>query len=495
MLRPWQLEVEINRKSTVSIHLQIANKIIDEIKLGRFPSGMALPGTRALANKLEINRKTVVQAYEELIAQGWLTSESKRGTFVSTSFLSVNSAKKAPNTLDYEMHQALRDKPSLANQKTEHEHINFSSSLSDTRLIPLEILSRAMRHALITLTRGNKQSYLEPSGATILKEALLHMLNFDRGLHSKLNNICVVRGTQMGIFITARVIIKKGDHVVIADFSDQLIGEAFLNCGAKLHYVDQDENGINLNALEAICQSQSIRAIYVTPHYQVPTTVSIPIQHRVHLLALAEQYNFLIIEDDHDFEFNFSSKPIPPLASLDKASRVIYIGSFSKILAPGFRIGFIAAPSEIIEHIVSEIMLIDRQGNIVTELAIAELLHTGEINRQSLKVSKIYDERRKIVIDLLNKELTDYIQFNVPDGGLSLWLTVHPKINMDILIKDCLDQKVRIVNGSEFHHKNKQISAISFGFASLNHKEITTGIKRLKMAFNLQAKALGQPRH
>ena len=211
-----------------------------------------------------------------------------------------------------------------------------------------------------------------------------------------------------------------------------------------------------------------------------------PMANRQTLLALADEYDFLIIEDDHDFEFNFSKKPIMPIASLDKPNRVIYVGSLSNILAPSFRLGFVVASREIIKHFSNEIMMIDRQGNTVMELAIAELLYTGEINRHILKIVKIYEERRAFIAKLINNELSDFVQFKMPDGGLALWLTVNPKINMQILVKDAELEKVRIVAGARFSLQSEPVSAIKLGFASLNNDEISLGIKRLKRAFMRQ---------
>lgn len=487
MLRPWGLEVELLRNSDTSIHVQIAQKIIEEIQQGRFAVGMALPGTRELAIKLNVNRKTVVQAYEELIAQGWLNAESKRGTFVSSRTLSVSHHPKPIKKLDFGFKNKTIIEPKVStNKKTESDFITFSDGISDSRLIPLEVLSRAMRHALISTIRTNKQSYNEPKGALILRQAILHMLNMGRGLHADVENICIVRGQQMGFFLVGRVLVRQNDVIVMEQLCDQLASDAFKSCGATIVSIANTDEGMDLVALEALCKTTKIRAVYASPHYQIPTTVSMPMVNRRKLLALAEAYDFLIIEDDHDFEFHFSKKPIMPLASLDKPNRVIYVGSLSNILAPGFRLGFIVASREIIKHFANEIMLIDRQGNTVTELAVAELLHTGEINRHTLKIVKIYEERRAFIAKLIKSELKDFVRFKMPDGGLALWLEVNANINMQTLLNEAELEKVRIVAGSSFSLKSEPVSAIRLGFASLNNDEVTLGIKRLKKAFERQ---------
>ena len=487
MLRPWNCQVELTRDSSVSIHAQIANKIIEEIQQGRFAVGMALPGTRELAIKLGVNRKTVVQAYEELIAQGWLNAESKRGTFVSSRTLAIGHAPKPIKKLDFAFkNKTIIESKTVTDKKAESEFISFSEGISDSRLIPLEVFSHAMRHALITTIRTNKQAYNEPKGALILRQAILHMLNMSRGLHADVENICITRGQQMGFFLVGRALIRQHDIIVMESLCDQLASDAFKSCGATIISVAQTGEGMDLVALADLCKTTKIRAVYVSPHYQVPTTISMSMVNRQTLLALADTYDFLIIEDDHDFEFNFSKKPIMPIASLDKPNRVIYVGSLSNILAPSFRLGFVVASREIIKHFSNEIMMIDRQGNTVIELAMAELLHRGEINRHTLKIVKIYEERRTFIAELIKTELSDYVQFKMPDGGLALWLKINPKINMLVLMKDAEIEKVRIVVGASFSLHSEPVSAIRLGFASLNNDEIRLGIKRLKSAFMRQ---------
>lgn len=484
MLRPWKLEVMIERDSTIAIHAQIANKIIDEIQQGRFEIGMALPGTRELAIKLAVNRKTVVQAYEELIAQGWLTTQSKRGTFVSSRTLSVNHNPKPIKKLDFGFkNKTIIESKAISSKKAESDFINFSDGLADSRLIPLEVLSRAMRHALISTIRTNKHSYHEPKGALILRQAILHMLNMGRGLHADVENICIVRGQQMGFFLIGRVLVRQNDVIVMEKLCDQLASDAFKSCGATIISIDQNEQGMDLDALEALCKTTKIRAVYASPHYQIPTTVSMSMQNRRRLLTLADEYDFLIIEDDHDFEFHFSKKPVMPLASLDKPNRVIYVGSLSNVLAPSFRLGFVVASREIIKHFSNEIMMIDRQGNTMTELAVAELLHMGEINRHTLKIAKIYEERRAFIAKLIRSELNDYVDFDLPDGGLALWLKIIPSINMLTFLKDVELEKVRVIAGATFSLTNEPVTAIRLGFATLNNDETALGIKRLKRAF------------
>ena len=490
MLRSWDLNLHITKSSGVVVYLQIAQQIIDEIQRGRLAPSAAMPGTRELAEQLQVNRKTIVMAYDELIAQGWLTTESRRGTFVSAK-LPIFSPRSQPN-IDLKQRVNESAEPLLAKYaatlETEHtDHlIDFNDGIPDTRLIPFETISKAFRHALIEPIRSNKLGYGDPKGMPGLRHALVEMLNMERGLNVDVDNICIARGSQMGIFLAARVLSKPDQYVVVENLSYPPAREAFRSCGAKILTVGLDQNGINVEELEVLCQKYPISAIYVTPHHQFPTTVMMTAERRLKLLMLAEQYDFMIVEDDYDHEFHFHHHPVFPLASTAHSGRVIYVGSLSKVLAPGLRVGYLVASKEIINQCASEVMLIDRQGNSVTELAVATLLESGEIKRHIRRTLKIYNERRDILIDLLRNELEEFVNFESPSGGLAIWLRLNEGIEINRLVQKALQEKIKILPASLFSESDINNNGIRLGFGSLNPHELAAGVCRLKRACSYQ---------
>jgi GntR family transcriptional regulator/MocR family aminotransferase len=484
MLRSWNLNLSISKTSGLAVYLQITQQVIDGIQSGRLLPSTAMPGSRELAEKLNVNRKTIVTAYEELISQGWLSTEHRRGTFVSSTL------PYFPPTRSHTKPTALQttDSPSqLADDLMSSENtpsmIDFNDGIPDTRLIPFETLSKAFRHALIAPIRSNKLGYGNPRGALDLRHAIAEMVNMERGLHVDIDNVCIARGSQMGIFLAARILTQPDDCVVVENLSYPPAREAFRSCGANILTVNVDDSGINVVELETLCKKHTIRAIYVTPHHQFPTTVMMTAERRLKLLLLARKYDFYIIEDDYDHEFHFDRHPVFPLASTDRLDLVIYVGSLSKVLAPGLRVGYIVASKDIIDRCASEVMLIDRQGNTVTELAVASLMASGVVKRHIRKTLKIYNERRKLFIDLLNDELGDYISFDSPNGGLAIWIRLNENIEMQPLLEKALIEKVRILPGSLFSESPNNSNGIRLGFGSLNPTELTTGVRRLKSAF------------
>lgn len=490
MLRNWNLSLVLSGNSGQALHLQIAQSLTNEIRSGRLVSGAPLPSTRSLAAQLEVNRKTVVQAYEELNAQGWIDMQARRGAFVSGKLPTPtpkSTSRQTKNT--FPVHLPTSPLDGYANSvKSSREAggiIHFSDGVPDSRLVPFDMLSRAFRHALIASAHANRLAYDDSRGNEILRDAIAEKLRFERGMNVQTSQICIVRGSQMGIYLTARLLSNVKGCVVMEELSYPPAREAFKSFGINIKYVTQDHEGMDIDALENICRSQPISAVYTTPHHQFPTTCMLTVERRIRLLDLAAKYNFVIIEDDYDHEFHFSHRPMLPLASMENGGRVIHIGSLSKVLAPGLRLGYVAAAESVINRFAAEILLIDRQGNALTELAVAELMNEGEIKRHIRRALKIYEQRRNHAVNQVQKCLPG-ITFSVPPGGLALWLGFDKTVNVKKLQSDALAEGVSILPGQLFSGTNKKVAAIRMGYASLNEKEFDLGLKRLAKGYARQ---------
>lgn len=475
MLRSWDFVIELNQQSELAIHMQIVQKIVEEIQLGRLKAGQAMPGTRDLASALKLNRKTIVHAYEELVAQGWLVTQPRRGTFVNERIPLIFKNQIKP--------QASKNStlPIQPEKNDFRPFLELNDGVPDTRLIPFEILSRAFRRALTYTSRANRLGYDDPRGTLALRSSISKMLNMERALHVDVKNICIVRGSQMGIFLAARILSQLGDNVVFENLSYHPAREAFISCGANVLTVGLDDEGLDTDALESLCKKSKIKAIYVTPHHQFPTSVMMTAERRVKLLMLAEKYDFVILEDDYDHEFHFAHRPVFPLASTNSAS-VIYVGSLSKVLAPGLRIGYLVSSQEFIDRCAEEIKLIDRQGNSVTELAVAELLDSGEVKRHIRKSYKIYNDRRLYFADLIKKELNEFVDFNIPDGGLAFWLKLKRHIYPDKLEKMLLQLGVQFSKANIF--PNEKCFAIRIGYGSFDKAQLQRIVSKLKIVLS-----------
>ena len=488
MLRPWHVNIVISRGSRTAVYLQIAHAIIDEIRRGRLAPGSALPGTRELAEAIGVSRKTIVLAYDELSTQNWVTAELKRGTFVSRSLPSLVGETRpvADDLADVLKSPTIRlngRTPNLPIIRTDEDILTFDDGAPDARLAPAAELGRAYRRALTVAARSNRLGYGDPRGTEALRQAISTMLNLDRGLTTTPDTVCTVRGSQMGIYLAARALAGPGDAVVVEKLSYPPAREAFLAAGADVLTVGLDAHGVRLDELEAVCRRRRVRAVYLTPHHQFPTTVLLPPDRRMRLLLLAEQFDFAIIEDDYDHEFHFTHQPVLPLASADRWGRVIYIGSLSKLLTPSVRIGYVAAARPVIERLALEAALIDRQGDPTTETAIAEMIEAGDIKRHTRRALKIYGERRRIFSDLLRERLSDQIRFRLPDGGLAIWAEVAASTNLAQVCAQALKIGLRFYPGSAFAMDGGAVAGARLGFARLNPDELERAVDRLRRAF------------
>ncbi|WP_322028917.1 PLP-dependent aminotransferase family protein [Paraburkholderia sp. J76] len=465
---------------------QIVQAIIQEIRRGRLTPGAPLPGSRELAKALDVNRKTVVLAYEELSAQGWLTSEKTRGTFVSSALpeKGIEAMKPADSGIARDLGVRLGGSgPDVQCLYGEDGYLTFDDGAPDTRLVPVAELAAAWRKALLAASQRNRLGYGDPRGTLRLRREILGMLSSERGITANEDNICIVRGSQMGIYVAARVLIRPGDCVVVEELTYPPAREAFRAAGAEIITVGLDEEGLKVDELEKLCYRKRVRAVYVTPHHQFPTTVLLPAARRMRMLALAEQFDFAIIEDDYSHEYHFTHRPMLPLASFDRRGKVVYVGSMSKLLTPSLRIGYLIAPQQFIDRAAGEVTIIDRQGDPATEAAVADLLSSGVIHSHTKKVMKIYAERRDFLARLLATHLDEQLSFELPIGGLALWTVCKQDIDMAALQDAAAREGVRFLPAGHFSSKHRSLPALRLGFGSLNAEELTDGVNRLQRAF------------
>jgi GntR family transcriptional regulator / MocR family aminotransferase len=448
-----------------------------------------LPGTRELAQSLDINRKTVVEAYDELAAQGWLKTDRTRGTFVSSELPVVpdNGTPRRPTLAhmpDRPDYRLVGTAPNIPAFLPEKDLLTFDDGAPDTRGIPVAALGRAYRSALAHAAQRNRLGYGDPRGSLALRAAVSTMLNVDRGLTTTPDNICLTRGSQMAIYLTTRILAGPRDCGAMEELSYPPAREAFRAAGAEVLSIGLDDAGMRIDQLEETCRKRRVRAVYVTPHHHFPTTVLLKPDRRLRLLALAEQFGFAVVEDDYDHDFHFVHQPMLPLASFDPWGKVVYIGSMSKMLAPSLRVGYIAAPKSFVDRAAAEIMMIDRQGDPVIELAVAELIADGELHRHTRKAMRLYAERRLMMEKLLAERFLGRIEFSLPDGGLAIWVKFTEKIEMDGLVRTARLKGVQIMPGNAFTISGRSIRATRLGFASMNPAELDSATRRLRQALD-----------
>ena len=466
--------IELIEDASKPLFINLAGSVIREIERGRLKPGDRLPGTRALAEALGIHRNTVDAAYQELILQAWLVPEASRGTFVARDLPDLGIRTWGTPT---------KSQTSPLKVRSQLIPLKFSDGAPDARLMPGLELARAFRRAVSAAGLKMLTGYGDPRGAPPLRSALARYLSSERGLTVDADDILVTRGSQMALFLVAGAALKPGEAVAVEDPGYPLAWKAFRAAGARVVGAPVDAQGLNIDRLETLLdQDTGIRAVYVTPHHQYPTTVTLGAGRRLRLLDIARRRGLTLIEDDYDHEYRFEGRPVLPLAARARAEdRVIHIGSVSKLLAPALRIGYATGTPTVLERMTSLREAIDRQGDVPLEHALAKLIDEGDLSRHARKARKIYEQRRDLLAAEVTARLGDAVAFNRPAGGLALWLKVDPLIDASAWAAAAERAGLLLTHGGQLRlDKDREMNAFRLGFASLDEAELKRAVKLLE---------------
>lgn len=481
---PYKSSIHLDKTLKTPLYQQISNQILALIREGKLSFGQKILSSRAMSEQLSVHRKTVTQVYDELIAQGWLETKPNSGTFVAQNLPEITpqalnekikNQKVKVSGFDFEKKEFLVREVITASDK-----LHLDDGFPDPRLAPLADLSRAYRNSITLGNTYQKLGYSDTKGNLWLRKELVKYLNETRGLNVTEKNLLIVRGTIMGLYLTCLAFIKPGDKVAIGETSWQSANIGFIQAGAELIKVPIDENGLDVDALETICDLHTIRLIYITSHHNYPTTVTLKADRRIKLLQLAKKHKFIVFEDDYDYDFHYQSRPLMPLASADEQGMVLYSGSFTKSISPAFRVGYLVATEDVVEHLANFRRIIDRQGDNMLETSIAQLLHEGIIQKYLRKALKEYRIRRDFFCKELTLSLGSLVQFQIPDGGMSVWAKFADEIDLKKTAEIALKNGLYFSNGT--HHNMANYTRL--GFASSNLEELKEAIGILKLSIS-----------
>lgn len=472
MLRPWKLELQINYACDKAVYLQIADAIIADIQSGRLQKETALPGSRKLAQELGVNRNTVVEALQVLLNEEWLVSRERKGTFV-TEILPV-SAKQHNHP--------------LINEAAEiHENpfrIRFDDGHPDSKIAPVQELARAYRQIFNRKAKWQLMGYGNQLGDPEFRKAIAQMLNHQRGMQVDEHSICITRGSQMAMYLTAHCLLRSGDFVMVENPGYQPAWKAFENAGAHLLPVRVDAEGLVLeDVINYLETHKNVRAIYTTPHHQYPTTVTLSLQRRMELVRLSVEYGFIIIEDDYDNEFHFGYRPLLPLSSFTELTQYVYIGTMSKVVAPALRIGYLVSNNHsLIERVGDLRKIIDVQGDSIMEQAVLQLVQDGTIKRHLKKATNYYRSKRDFTKKLLDKYLKNKVDYTIPEGGLAFWIVPKKAIDwqqIDVFLRS----KGILIISPDTYTRDATVNGMRLSYGALSEEQLEEGIRLLGEVF------------
>ncbi|REC45440.1 MocR-like pyridoxine biosynthesis transcription factor PdxR [Chryseobacterium pennipullorum] len=472
MIRPWKIEFEIDKKLAKAVYLQIADTLIADIRSGRLQPGDALPGSRNLATMLKINRNTVVEAYQVLINEEWVTSKERTGIFVSEQLPVLQKG------VSHTLLQTLQEK-----EVQKGLMINFDDGHPDSKIAPVTELARVYRQIFNRKAKWQMMGYGNEHGDTEFRRMISQMLNHQRGMQVNETEVSITRGSQMGMFLTAQCLLGPGDHIIVENPGYQPAWQAFEYAGAGLLPVPVDEDGICTDCIEKIlAENKSVKAIYITPHRQYPTTVTLSLARRSKLIELSNRYQITVIEDDYDNEFHFGYRPILPLSSFPELNKYVYIGTLSKVVAPALRIGYLATKNQdLLQKIGSLRKIIDVHGDVIMEQAVLQLIKEGAVKKHIKKATLHYKHKRDFVYELLKKYMQDVAVFTLPEGGLAFWIVPKSTLDWDKVAAVLLEKNIKIIHPK--HYGQNHVNGIRLSYGSLSEDQLEQSIPVIAEVF------------
>jgi len=457
------------------VYLQIARALVEEIQRGRFRPGDPLPGYRTLAEQLRVSRNTVMAAYRELQAQGWVSVAERSGCKVARR-LPVHGAAQAaparPPGIGFDL---------VGGAENAADLLKVATGNPDPRLLPSAALAQAYRRAL-TLNKGAALAVEDPQGHPRLREALARMLASTRGIAASPDRVIVTRGSQMALFLAAQALFRPGDAVAVEALGDRGAWEAFTRAGGRCLPVPVDGGGIDVEALDRLARATRLRAVLVTPHRQYPTLAVLAPERRERLLELAGRHRFAVLEVELDAEFQYEGRPVAPLAAADRAGVVVHVGSLSKIFSPGLRLGFVHGPAPLVAEMKAARAIFDQQGDPVLERAMAELLEDGEVQRHLNRMHPLYLRRRDALCAALRAELGAAVELAPPAGGLALWVKVAPGLDVDAWSARAAGQGVSFRAGRSYAFEAEPVQGLRLGFAAHDEGRLEEVARRMRAA-------------
>uniref|UniRef100_Q01X53 Transcriptional regulator, GntR family n=1 Tax=Solibacter usitatus (strain Ellin6076) TaxID=234267 RepID=Q01X53_SOLUE len=462
----------------VPLHRQIYEEWRHGILTGRFRRGERVPSTRELASTLAVARTTVSAAYDQLMAEGYLDSVRGSGTFVCRELpdeLVRPRRTPAPRAQAETPIRLSRYGAGLPETRFCYEPrragwLRFSEWRPDLNEFPFTIWRKLMVRQL----RGPDSRLFDyadtATGYGPLCEEIAGYLARSRAVSCTADQVLIVNGSQQALDLCARLLVDPGDEVAFENPGYQGARQVFAACGARLAPAHLDQEGLAASAL-----SERARLVYCTPSHQFPTGVSMPVTRRLELIEWARRRGAAIIEDDYDSEYRYSGPPMPSMQGLAGGAPVLYIGTFSKVMFPGLRIGYVIVPPKLAPAFARGKWLTDRQTPLLEQAALADFLREGHLERHIRRMRRLYGRRRAVLVEALAKHFGDRATVLGDDAGMHVLVRFH---NTSV-VERAHANKVILTASAPYYLGTAPKDEFVFGFSSLTERAIREGIRRL----------------
>lgn len=468
----------LDRSIKKPMYRQLVEQIENGIISGDLSQDRPLPSERTLAKKLQINRSTVVTAYDELEAIGLIVRKKGSGTYINKDIWGLTH-KRIPNWSKYvEDGSFLPNLPLVQKLRNETEQkgmINLSSGELAADLLPDVHLAKILKEQAFEERLG----YDHPLGDIGLRETICNHVRTYKNMIVEPESILITSGAQQAIHLIVQGLLKPGDTVAIEDPSYAFSLPVFKSFGVRTLLLPVDQYGVNPDDIEVLHRKYRIRMLFLNPDYQNPTGTKMPLERRKSILELSSKYGIPIIEDDPYNLTSFDGQIGPTLQSMDCNENVLYISSLSKVVASGLRIGWIIGPKKVIKHLSDGRQQIDFGHSIYPQWIAKQFLASPQFDKHILDLRIQLQERRNVMVSALESLSENEFTYLVPQGGIHLWCNVNHEIDEYKLLEKSMKKGVSFVPGRIMGSKN---GFIRFTYGRGNKASIKEGISRFGCA-------------
>ncbi len=459
------ITLDDRRDLTGSLYRQLRDAVLD----GRLRAGEALPATRELARRLSVSRGTVSVVYDRLAAEGYLTARVGAGTFVRESAAPSPSRRHAPAA------SPLRPRPAWTGLRAWPDGYrdvpyDLRAGLPDTRLFPYEAWRRLMAAEL----RPGTHDVGDPAGLPVLREAIARHAGVSRSVRASASDVIVTSGIQQALDLVGRVLLEPGARVAVEDPGYPPAHLLFRSQGLRVTGVPVDAEGLRVDALP-----DDARAVYLTPSHQFPLGMPMSLPRRRALLDWARRRDVVVIEDDYDTEYRYGGRPIEPLQSLDEDGRVLYLGTFSKLMRPVLRLGFLVAPPALHEAFRMARYVTSWHGDPPVQAALARFIDEGLLARHVRRSRRVYQERHELIAESLGTGFTDRLSLVPSAAGLHLSATLSGPSDLQT-VRAAEAEGVALFPLSDFAVTEPPPNGLVFGYGAISTEDIPEALTRLR---------------
>ena len=483
------MRIPLDRQSAVPLYQQIEAYVRQGILSGSLAADTRLPASRQLARDLGVNRITVENAYAVLETDGLIYSRMGSGTYVLPPNPLLAFSKQTLGAPWPLWQQSLEDrtqedKPLNEESKKPARYpqpISFASGIGDAHLFPAEdfrkVLQTVMRRDGIAAL-----DYGEPNGHAPLRETITHILA-SQGLQTRSENVLITAGSQQALSLVSQLLLKPGDVIMVESPTYSGALDLFHALGFKVVGVPVDRHGMQVEMLEKLLQQHHPKLIYTIPTFHNPTGTCLSSQRRIQLIVLADRYNIPILEDDFVGDLRYEGRNQPALKALDPGGRVIYVSTFSKILMPGLRVGFLVAEGPIYDYLVSFKRVNDLATSTLIQRALEAYVTVGRYQSYLRRSCQIFHKRRDAMLSAIQRYLPADVSLDPPQGGLFIWLQLPEKLSSEKLLLLAAEEGVIFAPGNGFFpNATGGRSWLRLNFVAQGPDEIEEGVIRLGRA-------------